>query len=175
MNAKAAQERRRAIAPWRLTVTHARDGLVVARIGPVCLAIWRKKPIMDLFLVQRFDLAAAVASDPGNIAFLCVVESGAEPPDQAVRDASADMIASFGKDLAACACVIEGTGFRAAITRTVLASMQFVARSATPTRFFERVPIAAAWLTDVVAPGSESPLGDQVELARKRLDAASLT
>ena len=173
MNAKAAQELRRAVTPWRLTVTHDRGGLLVGRIGPVCLAMWRTKPIMDLFQVQRHDLAAAVARDPGNVAFLCVVEPTAEPPEQAVRDASAAMIASFGKNLAACACVIEGTGFRAAITRTVLAGMQFVARSATPTRFFERVPVAAGWLSDIVVPGSTSNLADQVELARKRLDAAS--
>ena len=170
MNASlTAHGLRRVVPPWRLTVAHDRGGLLVGRIGPVCLAIWRTKPIMDLFQVQRLDLTEAVASDPGNIAFLCVVEPTAEPPDQTVRDASAAMIASFGRDLAACACVIEGSGFRAAITRTVLTGMQFVARRAVPTRFFERVPVAAAWLSDLVGPGSEAVLGDQVEIARNRL------
>lgn len=136
----------------------------------MCLAIWRKKPTRDLFEVQRFELSSTVASNPGNVAFLCVVEPKADAPDQEVRDASSAMITSHGKKLAACACVIEGDGFRAAITRTVLSGIALVTRSPSPTRFFEGVPDASHWLNERLRLGEASAIAEQVELARKRLD-----
>ncbi|HVJ21378.1 MAG TPA: hypothetical protein VM686_38465, partial [Polyangiaceae bacterium] len=154
---------------WTLSVTHASNGLLVGAIGPVCLAIWRTKPIPVLFEVQRLGLASAVASAPGRAAFLCVVESEADPPDQAVREASAAMISDHGTRLAVCACVIEGSGFRAAITRTVLTGMALIARNAAPTRFFDSVTLASGWLGERLGQGRECGLAEQVELARKRL------
>ena len=165
----------RAADPWTLTVTYAFNGLLVGTIGPVSLAIWRTKPTAELFEVQRLDLTSAVARDPGKIAFLCVVEATADPPDQSVRDASAAMISSLGAGLVGCACVIEGKGFRAAITRTVLAGMALVARHAAPNRFFESVPVASAWLSERLGRGSELGLAEKVELARERLDSAVFT
>lgn len=157
----------------QLNVTSVYDGLVVGKIGPVCLAIWRTKPTRELFEVQRFELSSAVAGDPGNVAFLCVVEPKADAPDQDIRDASSAMITSHGRRLAACACVIEGTGFRAAITRTVLSGIALVARNQSPTRFFEDVPDASSWLNERVRLGETSAFAEQVELARKRLDGAA--
>jgi hypothetical protein len=157
--------------PWDLRVAFAGGGLVVCSIGPVCAAIWRTKPIPSLFEMQRRQLAAAVERAPGNAAFLCVVEAAADPPEQELRDASAAMIASHGKKLAACACVIEGAGFRAAITRTVLTGISLVARTQTPTRFFEHVSAASAWVGDRLGR-RDSILAEQVELARQRLATA---
>jgi hypothetical protein len=147
-------------------------GLVVGTIGPICLAIWRTKPTEELFEAQRRGLGSAVEHNPGNVAFLCVVESTADPPDQKVRDASAAMISSHGKNLAAVACVIEGSGFRAAVTRTVLSGIALVARNAAPTRYFESVSAASTWLGERIPLGPYASLADQVELARKHLDAA---
>ena len=152
-------------------MTAVHDGLVVGTMGPVCLAIWRTKPTEALFEAQRLGLAAAVARDPGKVAFLCVVESTADPPDQKVRDASAAMISSHGKNLAAVACVIEGSGFRAAVTRTVLSGIALVARNAAATRYFENVPLAAAWLGEHLRLGAEAGLTDGVGLARKHFDS----
>jgi len=161
----------RSADPWKLSVTYARKGLLVGMIGPVSLAIWRSKPTADLFEMQRIELTSAVRNDPGNVAFLCVVESSADPPEQAIRDASAAMISSLGTGLVACACVIEGGGFRAAITRTVLAGMALVARHAAPNRFFESVPVASAWVTERLGRGGVLGLAEQVELARESLGA----
>jgi hypothetical protein len=172
VTSRLLQELPRAAAPRKLNVAYAFDGLLVGTIGPVFLAIWRTKPTPELFEIQRRELTSAVARDPGKVAFLCVVESAADPPDQAVRDASAAMISSLGKQLAACACVIEGKGFRAVVTRTVLAGMGLVARHAAPNRFFESVPVASAWLGERLGRDSEPGLAEKVELARECLDAA---
>ena len=158
--------------PLKFDVTSTHAGLVVGRIGPVFLAIWRTKPTEALFEAQRMGLASAVEQNPGNVAFLCVVESVVDPPDQKVRDASAAMISFHGKNLAAVACVIEGSGFRAAVTRTVLSGIALVARNAAPTRYFDSVSAASAWLGERLPLGAGTSLADQVELGRKYLEAA---
>lgn len=156
----------------KLDIRSALDGLVVGTFGPVCLAIWRTKPTDALFEAQRLGLASAVASAPGKVAFLCVVETTADPPDQKVRDASASMISSHGKNLAAVALVIEGSGFRAAVTRTVLSGIALVTRNAAPTRYFEGVAAASVWLGGHTGLGLDRGLVEGVELARQHLDAA---
>lgn len=162
--------------PWRLSVTYVFDGLLVGSIGPVSLAIWRSKPTPELFEIQRRELNAAVLRNPGKVAFLCVVEPSADAPEQEVRDASAAMITSLGSKLVACACVIEGSGFRAAITRTVLTGMALVTRSAAPNRFFEHVSVASTWLNERLGrTGRESELAENVERARIHLDATPKT
>ncbi|HSC88272.1 MAG TPA: hypothetical protein VLC09_13410, partial [Polyangiaceae bacterium] len=103
--------------PWK--VTHRSDALIMGTMGPVCVALWSQKPSPQTFEVQRARLVETVASAP-RTAFLCVVGADTEPPDQAIREASAQMISSHLGKLVAVACVVEGTGFRSAITRTVL-------------------------------------------------------
>lgn len=147
-------------------ITHASSGLLTASIGPVCLAVWRSKPTRALFEVQRNQLAADVARHPGRQLFLCVVEGKVDPPDQDVRDASAKMINSHGRNLAGCACVIEGSGFRSALTRTVLTGIALVVKTPAPFRFFESTKTACDWLEVRSGVGRLDGLATQVELAR---------
>jgi hypothetical protein len=153
----------------QLLLTRVHSGLVMASRGPVCLALWRSKPTLELFHIQRAELAAAVAHHPGTQLFLCIVEAKADPPDQALRSASAQMIAQHGRKLAAFACVIEGTGFRSAITRTVLTGIALLVPKPAPNRFFESTREACAWLASLGAPGNLAGLADQIAAARARL------
>jgi hypothetical protein len=154
-----------------LEVTYSSPGLLMGALGPVCLALWKGKPTPELFEVQRAGLAAAVAQRRGEALFLCVITTTSDPPDERERHASARMITSHGKDLAACACVIEGTGFRAAVTRTVLSGISLLVHSPAKLRFFDSAANACAWLETLARPGEVIGLSDQVELARARVDA----
>jgi hypothetical protein len=81
------------------------------------------------------------------------------------------LITTLGGDLAAGAVVIEGSGFRSAITRTVLAGITFVMRTPAPFRFFESTSLACDWLNARSRGGKLPGLLEQVELARTRLTA----
>ena len=126
-----------------LDVSHVGDGLLMGSIGPVCLAIWQTKPVRATFEIQRDKLAAVVAAQPGRALFLCVIEPTADPPDEAVRSASAKMITGHGRALAGSACVIEGSGFRASVTRAVLIGISLVMPSPVPSCFVDTVPAAS--------------------------------
>jgi hypothetical protein len=158
-------------APPELELTHLSPGLLMGSLGPLCLALWVGKPTPELFEVQRAGLAVAVAKRRGEALFLCVITSTADPPDETERKESARMITSHGGDLAACACVIEGTGFRAAVTRTVLGGISLLVRSPVKLRYFDSVANACDWLETIARPGEISGLSSQIELARARVEA----
>jgi hypothetical protein len=157
-----------AIGPTLFEVTHSSGGLIMGTFGSVCVAVWKTKPTHRLFDIQRDQLAKVVREQPGSAVFICVVQPSADPPDQELRYASTEMIVSHGKNLAAVAGVIEGSGFRAAITRTVLTGILFVIRNPSPFRFFESVESSVSWLGERV--GKAKVLGLPEHLARTRLE-----
>lgn len=141
-------------------------GLVLANYGHVCVAIWTSKPTPALFEKQRATLAACTQRYPGQAMFLCIVSGSADPPEPAERAATVRMIREQEKLLVGCACVIEGDGFRAALTRSVLTGMTLLSRTAVPTAFFEDVSRAVAWMR----LRSDHPLGgltDQLRTLRQ--------
>jgi hypothetical protein len=149
-----------------LQVTYRGSGLVVGHFGHVCVAIWTTKPTRALFDWQRMALADSVQRHPGSALFMCVVSSKADAPDQDVREASTKMIASHEQRLAGCACVIEGSGFRAAITRTVLTGITSVVRTPCPFGFCDSVQGGSDWLGRHSPRGSLSGLVEEVARVR---------
>jgi len=144
------------------------DDLIAARSGETCIAIWRSKPVQATFDVQQALLAKTVAAHPGHAKFLCVVEAGAPAPEDDLRKASAEMVNRHGDKLSRVACVIEGEGFKAAITRTVLAGIGMFVRSPVPLKFFGSVRNAAAWLMESEGAHAAVNLESEVRLLRRQ-------
>lgn len=153
----------------RSNVMHSGDGLVMAELRGVSIAIWRRKPNHELFEVQRKCLDEVVAKNRGKAAFVCVVEPTAEPPDDDIRKASSLMISAHEKNLKCVALVIEGTGFRAAITRTVLSGIVMLIRSPAPIKFFDIPKSACIWVSSQL-PAARDGLLDEIEALRSLLD-----
>jgi hypothetical protein len=141
----------------------------MAHVGNVCVALWRKKPTPERFRIQKQYLDEAVRARPGEVAFLCIVEPGSEPPDEDVRKASSEMVSAHGTNLKCVALVIEGTGFRAAITRSVLSGIVLVIRSPAPVKYFDTPSSAAEWMRDRVDIHPMSTFIRQVEGLRNAL------
>lgn len=91
---------------------------------------------------------------------LSVLEPGAaQSVPREVREEGAALTAEF-KSLAS-ATVIEGTGFRAAATRTAITTMYFLAKPPFPHKVFGDLSAGASWVLEI---GSQSaPLGATVE------------
>lgn len=149
---------------------HSGSGLVMAEMAGVSIAIWRRKPNHELFDVQKRCLDEVVAKNKGKSAFICVVEPTAEPPDDDIRKASALMISAHEKNLKGVALVIEGAGFRAAITRTVLSGIVMLIRTPAPIKFFDVPKPACMWLGSLL-PVSREALMNEIEGLRGLLDA----
>ena len=142
----------------------------MAQIGRICVAVWRSKSVQERFEIQKAALDECVARRPGETAFICVIEPSSEPPDDDVRKASSKMIADHGKNLKCTACVIEGAGFRGAITRSVLSGIVFLVRNPSPVKMFESVGSASRWVQSEMPNVFLATLADQVEQVRRKLD-----
>jgi hypothetical protein len=147
-------------------VTERASGLLLGTYSDVFFAVWSTKPTPELFAKQRDGLEAAARANPGNTLFLCVVSACAPPPEQAERDASSRMISKLGQNLLGTACVIEGSGFRAAITRTVLSGILLFIRTPSPVTFFDSVSAASTWMQRRGRAPDLAQLARQLETAR---------
>lgn len=155
-----------AAKPIDIQVKQRVPGLILGSYRNVFFALWSTKPTPELFQLQRAGLAGAVSAAPGNIFFLCLVSPNADPPEQAERDASSQMITSHGSRLLGTACVVEGSGFRAAITRTVLTGIVLFIRTPAPIAFFETVDAAAFWMQRRVPTTDLSQLAIELDKIR---------
>jgi hypothetical protein len=136
----------------------------------VAIALWRRKPNRALFEIQKRCLDEVVAKNVGRAAFLCVVEPTSEPPEDEIRKAAAQMVSAHEKDLRCVALVIEGTGFRSAITRTVLSGIVMLIRTPAPIKFFDTPKSACMWLGSQL-PGARDGLLEEIEALRRLLVA----
>jgi hypothetical protein len=149
---------------------HSADGLVVAERRGVCIAVWRRKSTRERFDAQKKCLDEVVAKNKGKAAFICVVEPTSEPPDEDVRKASSAMISAHEKNLKCVALVIEGTGFRSAITRTVLSGIVMLIRTPSPIKYFDTPKAACLWLGTLL-PAARDGLVEEIEGLRALLDS----
>jgi hypothetical protein len=139
-----------AAPPFKSTpvqVLHRSEAIVVGEIGPLCAVIWRGDVTRERFELQRAGLEGVVRRNGTRAAFLCVVEPDVKPPTDELRKASSDMIESHHGLLSCVATVIEGAGFKAALTRSVLSSIALLMhRRTTPISFCATVSEAIPWI-----------------------------
>ncbi|MFT3924101.1 MAG: hypothetical protein QM778_16315 [Myxococcales bacterium] len=130
-----------------VSVLYSGDGVIVGEVGPLCVVIWRDEVTRERFEQQRMGLERVVRKHRPNAAFVCVVEADTKPPSEELRKASTQMLEGFQSDLACTAGVIEGAGFKAALTRSVLSGITLLVRNRkSPVSYFATVSEATAWI-----------------------------
>jgi hypothetical protein len=123
-----------------------------------------------LFEHQRAALAEVVHRNPDGAGLLCVVEETAKPPNDELRRASTQMVAAHGRRLRCVACVIEGSGFKAAVTRSVLSGMALLlGKDRAPVSFFAHSSPAAHWMGEHLPVESVDDIVAGVEALRALL------
>jgi len=153
-----------------LRVLASIDGVIVGEIGRVCTVIWRTPVTRERFDAQRAGLDRVVARHPEGVGFLCVIETDTvPPPSDPLRRASIAMIAAHADRLRYVACVVEGSGFKAAAARSVLAGMRLVFRGRVSTGYFATLAQATNQLAKYVPIGSEAAFISSVEILRSLL------
>ena len=168
MNAQNPQNKEAAVRPHLLKKG---DGIVVAEVGSVCVAVWRKDSTRTRFVLQRAGLDSVIAKYPGKAGFLCVVEPTSGVPNEDVRKASSKLFESHGRNLCAIAMIIEGSGFRSALVRSVASGIVMLMGSRnTPISYFATVEAGAKWMQQHVDINSIPTFKMQVEQIRALLE-----
>jgi hypothetical protein len=132
------------------TVLHRSAAIAIGELGPLCAVIWRDDVTHERFDIQRLALDQVVRRHRPEAGFLCVIEADVKPPSEELRKASSEMLASHRGALCCMAGVIEGDGFRAALTRSVLLGITRLGltRGSPQPRYFANVSQASRWLCD---------------------------
>lgn len=153
-------------------ILHRGDGVAVAEIGRICVTIWRDGVTPSRFEKQRAGLEQVVRNQPDGAGFLCVIEPTAKPPNDELRRASTEMVDSHGTRLKCVAVVIEGEGFRAAVTRSVVSGMALLFSRRMPGKTFSSVADALRWMAPFLSlhPIVVPRVGMLVEEVRRGLD-----
>jgi hypothetical protein len=147
-------------------VIYRSNALVTAELGKVCLIYWRRQPNAATFSIQKQSLDSVVRKHGSGVGVICVVEEQCDPPEEEIRKASSRMIIDHGERIVCVGCVIEGSGFRAAITRAALSGITFMIRTPAPIKFFITPHLAAKWVASQMPVGQPEEFVQNVERLR---------
>lgn len=123
---------------------------LVGTVDQVLLIVWRVRTLVTA--VDRIQMAydELVANCPEGIGLLNIVEQTAPMPGSDARERIATFLREASR-VSASAVAFEGTGFRAAAVRSVVAGLALLARQAFPHKIFPTVETAAEWLVPTLA------------------------
>ena len=113
--------------------------------------IWRGPTTLRAIESVGVDFDCFAAERTGRYAIVVIIEARAPVPDGTVRSAMASILREHERRIAASAVAMEGTGFRAAAVRSVLAGMAMLVRPCYPHRVFGTVHDSADWLAATCA------------------------
>jgi hypothetical protein len=154
----------------KLRLLHAGDGLATAELGSYCLILWREPVNHARFLVQREALELVTSRHADGIGILCVIEPVTESPSEELRTEASRLLAALSSRIRNMAYVVEGDGFRAAIIRGVLSSIELLrGKRAFPSRYFAETSAASRWLCAGAAQLHDELVSGVSEL-REQLD-----
>jgi hypothetical protein len=131
-------------------VLFADEGMVLANLNGVFLNVVRRPSNLDDLVRVRRELEKHFKKYP-QVASIAVIEpAAAQSPPKEFREATSALTRDF-KSLCA-AIVIEGEGFRAAASRTLIAGIYLINRAGYPHKICANTDDAANWLMAMLKP-----------------------
>jgi hypothetical protein len=119
----------------------------VGTLDNTLLVVWRDTPTLEAF--KRVNAAAARLAErcPDGIGTFGVAPANMPLLGSAERKEASALLERFGGQLRAVASVIEGTGFAASATRSVMTAISVLARSPCPLKIFGSFDEGVDWYT----------------------------
>lgn len=117
----------------------------VGTVEQVLVIIWRVRTLVSAVDAISRAYDALIVDCPEGIGLLNIVEQTAPMPTSDARE----RIAAFLREstgIKASAVAFEGTGFRAAAVRSVVAGLSLLARQPFPHKIFPTLETASDWL-----------------------------
>jgi hypothetical protein len=134
------------------------------------IMIWRVAPTVRALGDLRDIILELLGQFPRGVGILGIAEPGMPMLSAAERKFASDLLTTWGSQLRAIATVIEGHGFWAGATQSVMTAISLIARQPCPMRIFNTIDEALVWYTPHVADqgghGSSAPLRQAIEAIR---------
>jgi len=156
--------------PMAPKVVRVCDGVAVGEVGNVCVVVWRGPVTRARFDAQRDGLSEVMHGHAEGVGFMCVIEPTAKPPNDELRRASAEMIRSHQPELRCIACVVEGSGFVNAVSRSALSGIALLLGTRkVPFSVFGTIAAATTWMVPHIDMRDAAALARHVESIRAEL------
>ena len=141
--------------------------------GNMLFLVWRYETRLDAFVRARSILSELIEAHPGDVEVMQVIETTALPPNATTRAEFPKLLKLGSGHLKHYSIVHEGSGFKAAIVRTITSTAYMMSRRNFPYEVFSSLDKAAAWhALGVPAVGrrrAAAAITDAVTTLRKRL------
>lgn len=131
-------------------ILHANEGLAIGNLNGVYINVVRKPSNLDDLSHIRRTLEVHFKKYQKVMSMAVIEPHAAQSPGKEVREETSALTRDF-KSLAA-AIVIEGDGFRAAASRTLIATIYLVSRPGYPHKICATVDDGANWLHSLIKP-----------------------
>ncbi len=131
---------------------HRTEEAVFASFRETFLVVWRTATTVALVRAMGRHVERFAAAHPSGISMVVVVEEGCEMPDGPTREVMAGDMKRHESFTRHMALVYEGSGFRAAALRSIVAGLHFVSRQKVNTKVLSSVVDAATWLASQPGP-----------------------
>lgn len=134
--------------------------------GPVLVCIWRKEttPLGVTHLLQAHKEVAWM--NLGGMGLFTIIEARAPAPPADVRGALARYMANSGDVIKMSSVAFEGSGFHAAMIRSVVTGLTMLARQPFPHKVFANVEDAARWMAVGLRDTAGVPMEADMLLSR---------
>jgi hypothetical protein len=150
-------------------VTAHDGGFALATAGSVFINVWREPSTMaQLELLREHEAALVEHEAAGVIMVMTVLLPSAFTLGTRERKEVESLARQFAPSTRAHAYVIEGSGFRTAAVRALVAGINLITRTGEMTKVFEDAVHAAAWLEAHAGPAQ---VVQAVEVMRALLEA----
>ena len=156
------------------------EGYALFTVDGNPVLVWKHPPVMaGIDDCKRLFSHLRATRPQTKFGYLAIVEShaGTHMPSD-VRSSLSSMLNQFEQSIAGSVVVFEGTGFRAAIVRSVVAAITLASRLDFPATVESDLRVAARWLVGKLPAGGRlqpNELCDTVNQFRSRWNAALKT
>ena len=135
----------RRVTATELTIEHREEGFALASWEHVLISVWwRQLRLEDLDNLQRVQRAFLRHHD--KIAAVTVLRATIRANvGDGIREKSAELAREFGERVFGSAVVIEASGVRATVFRSILTGISLLSRSPSATKPFSDVRSACDW------------------------------
>lgn len=151
-------------------IKHSDPDLSLATWGDAFLLIWHHNTTVTGVSTLERTLNAFAAERPNGIGLITVVEESAPMPPSDARDVLAQFLERASSHIKVSSVAFEGSGFRAAAVRSVVAGLTMVARQSYPHKVFATVEEAMTWMApQMPSPTTAKELSETVAATRAAL------
>jgi hypothetical protein len=132
--------------PAGLRLIHASPVCAMAEYERCIITVWHLQPTPEAFDIRHRELVDLATRYPGQCGYVELIEPTSKPPPNEMRKTAVEVFRKLDKNVCCVGFVVDGTQFRSALVRAILATMSFLVPPTQAAKVFKRLGEMAEWV-----------------------------